>query len=449
LAFRRTTTFRRSKKLLISSPTLKGASRIHDEFLLGTQEEWLVPCPHCHQYQLLKWGAPETKYGMKWDDRRSDPYYLCEHCACVIEERWKPWMNARGRWVAKNPSAGPRVRSFFKNALTAALASWRKIRDEWLAVQHKPLELQTFINTVLCELYDPEGANRLDPDTLYGRLETYPAEVPSGVAVLVRVTDVQDDRLETTVWGFGANEEMWLIDFDLIPGNPSLTEGIASPWAAHDSILGKSYTHEFGSKLIPEVTFIDSGGHATKEVYTYTRTRQHRGVYAIKGHNIESAPLLSKPTRNNSQRALLYMIGVSTAKESIQRRLARIKRPAEWTAGQPVPGYIHLPAAQWMDRSRVEQLANEVRVPEIVDGYVKHVWKKKGPNELFDMAGYALAALQRFGPAFIQQLGAMADKLRTTAQTTPPPPEAPQGLQVPREVMKQQRGGWVGGWRGR
>lgn len=442
LAFRRTTTFRRSKKLLISSPTIKGESRIYAEYLLGTQEEWHVPCPHCRTFQFLRFGGKDTPFGIKWDSSDAAPYYLCEHCHAVVEESWKPWMNARGQWIAKNPSAGPRVRSFWKNAWTAAQSSWRKLRDEWLKVQTHVLEMQAFINTVNTELWDPDGGMKLDADDLFARLEQYAAEVPGDVALIVRTTDVQDDRLETTVWGFGAGEEMWLIDFEMLPGNPSLDDtDPESPWKAHDEQLERGYQHESGATLHPVTTFIDSGGHATSDVYKYCKRRQGRGVFAIKGHNIESAPLLSKPTRNNNQRAILYMVGSSTAKDTIQRRLARIRKPG--------PGYIHLPAAPWMDRARVEQLTNEKRVPRIVDGFVRRVWVRVGPNELFDCAGYALAALQKQGVRVIQSLGETAAKLRAAAHPKTPDdddqplsaPVAP-GPRVPRGPIRR-RGSWI------
>jgi phage terminase large subunit GpA-like protein len=39
--------------------------------------------------------------------------------------------------------------------------------------------------------------------------ERYAAEVPSGVGVLVAPVDVQGDRLECAVKGYGAGEESW------------------------------------------------------------------------------------------------------------------------------------------------------------------------------------------------------------------------------------------------
>lgn len=47
LAKKRQTTFWDYKTVMVSTPTIKGDSRIEDAYLLSTQEEWNVPCPEC------------------------------------------------------------------------------------------------------------------------------------------------------------------------------------------------------------------------------------------------------------------------------------------------------------------------------------------------------------------------------------------------------------------
>ena len=59
------------------------------------------------------------------------------------------------------------------------------------------------------------------PDIDYARLERYPAEVPNGVGALVAAVDVQGDRLEAVVKGYGAGEESWLIAFTQLQGDPA------------------------------------------------------------------------------------------------------------------------------------------------------------------------------------------------------------------------------------
>lgn len=417
LAFRRATTFRRGKKFLISSPTLLGDSRIDAEYKLGTQEELHVPCPHCGAYQYLVWGAKLT-YGLKWEnDDPSTAHYVCRENGCVIEEHHKADMIGRYRWVAQAPANGPRRRSFWKNALASNLVSWRKLVAEWLEVQGKILELQTFINTVLCELWDPLNGKSIKLGSLLDRRGLgYPADgtVPDGVAYLECSVDTQDDRLERAVWGFGAGEEAWLIDWEMIPGDPATPE----PWKALDAAIAKTYTTESGAVLSPLVTFIDSGGHHSKEVYAFTRARQHRRVYAIKGSNIEGAPLVGKPTRNNSASAILYMVGSFAGKEVLAGRLARVTEPG--------PGYIHLP--EWLDTEQVAQLTRCRLVTPVNKGgrkwlKPKRAWEETGAVEQFHLYVYALAALQLVGPARLKYLGDIAREQAEEARAAKLPRE--------------------------
>lgn len=55
LAKKRQTTFWDYKTVMVSTPTIKGDSRIEDAYLLSTQEEWNVPCPECGAYQPFLW----------------------------------------------------------------------------------------------------------------------------------------------------------------------------------------------------------------------------------------------------------------------------------------------------------------------------------------------------------------------------------------------------------
>jgi len=74
---------------------------------------------------------------------------------------------------------------------------------EFLKAKEDPFKLKTWINTVLGETFEERG-DSVDPTSLAARVERYPAEVPNGVGVLVVAVDVQGDRLEVFVKGYGA-----------------------------------------------------------------------------------------------------------------------------------------------------------------------------------------------------------------------------------------------------
>jgi phage terminase large subunit GpA-like protein len=436
LVFRRQSTFSDKKQLLISSPTIKGASRIEAEYADSTQEKWQVPCPHCSELQILEWGGTETTHGIRWDSGRPETaYYCCRHCDAVIEEKWKGWMNARGAWVAENP--GHRTRGFWTNALISPWSKWADLVREFLQVKSDPIRLRQFVNTVLCETWEDEGA-RLDAHVLMSRLEQYPTDddgterAPARVAVVTAAVDVQDDRLEVAWWGWGEGEEGWLLRVELIPGDP----GTAAPWNTLDAMLMRKVPHASGAELPVSVTCIDSGGHHTKAVYAFTRARVGRRVFAIKGSSLEGHPLLGRPSRSNAAKAILYMVGSFTGKETVVSRFAKVREHG--------PGYLHLPS--WLDAEQLHQFTNEKLLTKIVGGRAKRLWLKTGRNEQLDLLVYALAALQVLGPGIVKRLGSMADQLAAAENSKREAESSPgQSIAIPPKPPRARRG-WVGDW---
>ena len=64
LAEARSLTFaHRRKVFLVSTPTVKGVSRIEREFEASDQRRYFVPCPHCGEAQWLKFER------LRWDTR--------------------------------------------------------------------------------------------------------------------------------------------------------------------------------------------------------------------------------------------------------------------------------------------------------------------------------------------------------------------------------------------
>lgn len=452
LAFRRTATFGNASHILISTPTIKGLSRIEKAFLESDQRHYYVPCPHCGEYQTLVWGGRDVAYGMKWEHEKPDTaYYVCRENGCEIEEMYKPQMLLRGEWRPHNP--GATSRGYFLPGYYSPFdgARWGKLVAEFLEVKHDPIRLRTFVNTVLCETWEDAG-EQVEAHALMERMEDpWPAQCPAGVGALVRTVDTQGDRLETAVWGFGEGEEAWPIEHEIIPGDPGIPEGSnGSPWNVLAAIVDqpRGYRHESGTMLHPYVTGIDVGGHHAKNVYAFTRNRQHLRVYALHGSTIgQGVPLLGKPTRNNSAKAILYSVGVFTAKEAIMARLAKIREPG--------PGYVHI--AAWMDGEHLSQLTAEKLVTKIVGGRPKRLWiKTRDRNEFLDLFAYALGMLHVLGVGTVRNLGAHAKDLMTKAaekaaakpdDTEEPPPgtDAPTP-EPPSPPPPRRRGGWMRGF---
>lgn len=277
-----------------------------------------------------------------------------------------------------------------------------------------------------------ERGTSVDPESLLARVEKYVAEVPTGVGVLVAAVDVQDNRLEVQVKGYGAGEESWLIAYEQIPGDP----GQLAVWSELDVFLRTRFRHESGQELPIECTTVDSGGHHTDDVYRYCKAREGRRIYAIRGGNTQGSELVTKASTKNRYRVLLFTICVDTAKDKIYSRL-RIPAPA---AGCPSPGYLHLP--DWVTQDYCDQLTAEkaFRKWDRRRGSIRF-WKKiRERNEALDLEVYCLAALHIGGPGLLRSLPERAARWDVPA---PPGGETPPACVATAERSSSLHGRWA------
>ena len=221
LTRQRQKTFARRKELLISSPTIEGASRIDQEYKASDQRRYQVPCPHCGEGLHLEWKHlqwvrhPDDRYRVK------QVWYVCEHNGCVIEEHHKTAMLEAGRWVAQFPHRT--VRGYHINGLYSPAGlgeTWKELAEEFMRVKDDPVRYKRWVNTALGEPYE-DRSRKLRPGHLMERVEPYRLrEVPPGCLILTCGIDVQDDRLAVLVLGWGRRETCWTIDWVELPGAP-------------------------------------------------------------------------------------------------------------------------------------------------------------------------------------------------------------------------------------
>jgi phage terminase large subunit GpA-like protein len=280
LASARQTTFRHRKKTVkVSSPGNESESRVEKEWELSDQRHYHVPCPHCGEKQALEWrdsdGKPDIRpgrgrYRLIWEKEGDGDNvihhpetaaYVCRHCGSLIEELYKAWMVTNGEWVKHNPSS--RRAGWHISGLLSPWVRWREIAEKWLAIKGDDERMKVFFNTVLGLLFVGAG-EQATPDALRKRREKYAAEVPMGVGLLTANIDVQDDRLEVDVRGWGEGEESWHIRLEKILGDPEHNEQV---WQRADEILLRPWKHESGATLRIQACMVDSG-YLTDAVYS-------------------------------------------------------------------------------------------------------------------------------------------------------------------------------------
>ena len=438
LAKKRTTTFWNRKTILTSTPTIQGSSRISDFYAGSDQRRFFVPCPHCGEYLVFRFGAPETNYGVKWPDGRPDlAYYLCEHCASPINEAEKVGMVRRGEWRATATFTG--TAGFHINEIYSPWVTMSETVANFLEAKKLPETLKTWVNTAMGEVWEEKG-EAIEDGALMKRREAYGPDIPLAASVLTAGVDTQDDRLEIEVVAWGKDHESWSVEYNVIHGDPAKPD----IWLQLDDYLATHYQHANGRTLRISAACIDSGGHHTQAVYRYAQKRYGRRIFSTKGVGGMGKLFVPRTaSKNNAQNVPVFMLGVDTGKEMLYSRL-KIKDHGA--------GYCHFP--EHYDEAYFDMLTSEKVMTVYTKGVRKRSWVKKAPhlrNEALDCRILAMAAFEIVNPnmaRMAKKIEVVAEPEAEDAQATPAPQPAARP-KPPTFVQKhRQRGsGFVTGWK--
>lgn len=370
LGKKRAATFWNRKIFLVSTPTNKGASRIETAFDESDQRRYYVCCPDCGHSQILRWA------NVKWEeDKPESAKYVCDDCGSLWDDAQRARIIKTGKWIADKPTK--KIAGFH---LSALYSPWTPLEEgvrDFLEAKKQPATLRVWVNTFLGETWEEQG-EQIDEYDLANRAEDWDA-IPEDVLLLTAGVDVQDDRLEAEIVGWGRDEESWSIAYKTIHGDPSAP----AVWRDLDEFLGQSFEHELGEDMIVRATCIDSGGHHTQAVYKYVAPREGKRIYAIKGVGGEGRPIIGKPSKNNIGKIKLFPVGVDTAKLLLFSRF-RISEPG--------PGYCHFPIGR--EDEYFKQLTAEKIATRYHKGFAKREFvKTRTRNEALDVRVYAMSAL--------------------------------------------------------
>lgn len=378
LAIARTKTFANRKIYMCSTPTIKGLSAIEAAFEESDKRYYYVPCPECQHMQVLKWK------NVVWEeDKPETATYACEECGSVIEESKKQWMIKNGEWRATAESF--KTAGFHISELYSVWSTWGQMAKAFLESKKNPETLKTWVNTALGETWEEQG-EAVEYETLLERRLNYDhTSVPEDVLILTTGVDVQKDRLELQTVGWGKNYQAWVLDYKILWGDPNAF----NVWNDLDAYLKKRFKTE-NDRMIPiSCCTVDSGGHHTQRVYEFTKARQGRRVFAIKGSNQTGKAIANRPTFVGKNKAVLYPVGTDTAKEAIFARLSTDKENTT------------LNFCSDLDEEYFKQLTAEKRITKFVRGRKTLVWKQIRPrNEALDTLVYNFAAIYILNPNF-------------------------------------------------
>lgn len=418
LARKRATTFWNRKILLVSTPTLKGLSRIEQAYEHSDQRKCWVPCPYCEEPQVLSWK------NVRWDEDKPETAAIhCMHCGVIWSEGDRLKAIQAGEWHASKPFrgiAGVHLSELYSPWSTPALMAEAFLQ----AKKGGPELLKTWVNTSLGETWEEEGES-VDPVGLITRREEYSENLP----ILIRTVgvDVQKDRLELEVVDWGDGEESWSAEYIVLPGDTSLPK----VWSDLDELM---------KDIEPHAVAIDSG-YQTQLVYDFCASRGR--CYAVKGVAGKGIPLVEDARKRAQRLRRRRRSGISSEPVGVDQAKALIYSRLQIST--PSPGYCHFPATADYDDEYFAQLTGEKLTTRYVRGRATLAWIAMRPRvEALDCRVYALAAVRLLNPDY-EAIKAAKRSKSEVAQLSP-------GQQIMQERQKLHRqnrnkGGYVQRWR--
>ncbi|MBG1232982.1 phage terminase large subunit family protein [Aestuariivirga litoralis] len=416
-----------------STPLVQPGCRITRSFEAGSQEYYQVPCPHCGHMHALEWGNMLQNLDEAQPERAC---FACPSCGGIIEEHHRRDMVLKGTWVAQNPTAARHHRSFHLWSAYGPLTTWEAIAREWLKAKGDPAAEQTFLNDTVGQAYEAKG--EAPPwEELRDRAAKSEIErriVPVWCVVLTLGIDVQKDRVEWQLIGWGRDFRRHVVEKDIITGHiseePTMT-GLTN-------LLATEWRHQAGTKLKIDMAAID-GNAWTEDVWGWARRHPASRLIMVRGVGSESAPLLVrvKKERNRAGKLIkwagrFYNFGTSVLKMALYRNVAKLD-PME-------RGYVGFPKG--LEDEYFRQLTAEHRQPvKRRDGFLEYKWVKdpNQANEMLDTMLQAEAAAIRLG------LRDWPDKVwdRLESERATPPKDAQLDLEdlplAPKPAVEQQK----------
>lgn len=472
----------RAKFIRACSPTERGKSRIGREYDASDQRRCFVACPHCGHDQVLTWAhvrwekvledgtvtmdvpsgqharehRPETasiqceSCGEKWSERdRIGALEALEHASdhgwrqtreficCEEKQRPEVWTD-EGRSLCRfcgSPSRYDRHAGFVISKLYSARHELASVVKEFLDAKGDPELMKKFTNTALAELWEPQGIERFDGSDLIERAEAYgPDDLPVHVLAVTGFADMQGDRIEVQLIGWGADEECWPFLYEVINQDPSQPQA----WKELKALISRSFQRDDGRVLRIAAFGIDYGGHHGAQVLSFCRQNRGRRIFPCIGRS-GKRPIWSMAPYRSKTGEKLWPIGVDSAKDAIYGRL-KIEPPED---GRRQPGFIHFPNSDAFGPEYFRQLTSERRETRKRAGQNVTAWvlPEGKRNEVLDTFVGALAVRRSLPRRVESNLEYSTAPIETPNETNEPtlterpmtavinrPPRAPRGF---------------------
>ncbi len=371
------------KRAYVSTPTVKGASKIETIFERGDQRRWHIECPHCSSRFVLEWNAPfdPSSHGLKF--RKEYPHqahYVAPCCGSIIEGWRKLEIYRTGRWIATTPGAG-KFPTYHFDAIASPFVPWDAIAKEYVDAADDPAKLKAFWNLYLGLPFDVTG-DAPDHELLMQRREDYkPENIPAGAMLVTIDADVQMRGIYVEVVAWAPDQQSWTIFADYLDG--ATTEVDSGAFAELSKLHARLWPDAYGNSWRFDEFGIDSG-YRTDVVYEWTR--RHPGTKATKGEDgWGKVPLGTATDQDVDYRgrkikggAKLRSIGTWPLKSKFYTYAALTPIVQGSTLIYP-PGFCHF--GRFLDENYFKQITSEYLEDVVYRGRTRKIWKERSHRE--------------------------------------------------------------------
>lgn len=369
-----------AKELAISTPGLVGECEVSDLYDAGDRRRCYLPCPHCGVFQTLKYGNMQPPAGSS----NSKVMFCCEANGCLIEHSAMPGMREKLRWIPTRVVEGDApipdlidpgsIESFVIPPCTGRVMKWQPSYAIWSAYSPfeswddiwnrgqeatgDPLKEKVFFQQDLGEAFEPKTSTP-DWEKLIAARSAWPrGVVPYPACALTGFIDVQGNRFEWGLWGWGPGFQGWLIDRGVIAHDYTTEAG----WMALDALTARTWPTESGNEVDVLAWGIDTG-FATQALYDRVSGRAE--LHATKGDNRPRAAPFKRTRADlrdarghpiSGRRITVALLGNFDLKMSIYEGLRHLVAGPTENGGWP-QGTLHLP--DWIGEDELKQLTAE------------------------------------------------------------------------------------------
>ena len=271
-----------NKAFITSTVTVK-ENFVYRYYESGSQSHFYVPCVKCGYRFCLEWELVkfDNQENLSIDEIGDTAYIECPKCKGKIDDNDKKEMVTKGEWVDHNLRASPSNRSYRINEIYSPITPLKKLVAKFLEADYEYKEynriekLQNFLNSSLAVPFedDMNQANSIESIKATRDLRARGiVPIKKGMCGLIAGIDTQNNGFFAVVRAFDSSMSSWLV-----------WEGFLRDLEEVAHLLFRTvFFDDDGREYRVLYSFIDSGGHRTREIYDFVG--MHKGsIWAIQG----------------------------------------------------------------------------------------------------------------------------------------------------------------------